>query len=88
MLTVLGMSIKDATSAYLRLYESALRANTRTPEERARVLKDALEKILDNNIGEDGNPSLKLSGMKLREVEKLIPGCKLCVLYPSSATSP
>ncbi|KAH8825959.1 hypothetical protein DL96DRAFT_1466704, partial [Flagelloscypha sp. PMI_526] len=85
MLSVLRMTTKEAKAAYIRLYHAAFAPETRSKEERAELLKTALENLL--GLNESGTLNAQLSVMKLRDIGKLTCGCKCAVTAMSAANT-
>ncbi|KAH8798569.1 quinon protein alcohol dehydrogenase-like superfamily [Flagelloscypha sp. PMI_526] len=86
MFSVLKMSVQEAKDAYIRLYQAAFAPEIRTREERAELLKNALVHLLDIETEESGSSNAQLSATKLKDVEKLIHGCK-CHFCISAVTA-
>ncbi|KAH8817580.1 hypothetical protein DL96DRAFT_1622802 [Flagelloscypha sp. PMI_526] len=81
MFSVLKMSIQEAKDAYLRLYHSAFAPETASREERADLLRRALEHLLETGAENfDG----RLSETRLRDIEKFSRGCKCAVTAMST----
>ena len=79
MLVLLKMTTEETKKAYLRLYESAFKPETRTKEQRASDLRRALQNLLDGQAGNNESMGTRLSVTKMRDVEKKCGKCKLCV---------
>ncbi|KAH8834629.1 WD40-repeat-containing domain protein [Flagelloscypha sp. PMI_526] len=87
MLLVLKMTIQEAKDAYIRLYHAAFAPETRSKEERAKLLRDALEHLLDAKAEGLGILNDPVRDTKLRDIEKLNYGCKCAITALSEANT-
>ncbi|KAH8795976.1 WD40-repeat-containing domain protein [Flagelloscypha sp. PMI_526] len=87
MLAVLKMNITEAKTAYIRFCESALRAESKTKQERGEDLKRALENLLDGVDVSAVGSGRKISCIKMKDIEELASPCKFAVTVMTCANT-
>ncbi|KAH8795910.1 WD40-repeat-containing domain protein [Flagelloscypha sp. PMI_526] len=89
MLVVLKMTIDEAIDAYIQFYEAAFKPKPKTKEQRFNDLRQALQNLLDNRVGEGESTEKNLSAMKMRDVGKECGKCKFAItaIHANNVTS-